>query len=204
MTSIISIDTDGIYTSKKININEINQYLDSKTKKIFNLENYLHIDIDIYDKAFFRETKGKHYILKSNDRLTFHGQSFKGSHQPKFFDECLEQIAKEMFEGKNNRNIDIKSFPIESLMQSIKVKDEGSYKSDNSLSMQLIKDMKKEMPNVKLKDNDQLSYVKTKRGYELVLPGKEYAEIDWNYYNDILNKIYERLQIKDLKQQRFI
>ncbi len=201
--TIISCDTDGIYCDNKIDINKLNQYLDNKTKEIFNLPNYLHMEIESHEMAFFRKTKGKHYILKDDDKLKFMGQSFKGSHQPRFFDKCLEQITQDMFEGKSGRIIDIKSFPMEDLIQSIKVKEEGSYKSDGSLSMQLIQAAKREMPGIKLKDSDQLSYIKTDKDYELIVPGKKYGHIDYKYYQEILDKIYERLNIKDEKQTHF-
>jgi len=204
MPKVISIDTDGIYLDSKINIQELNEYLDQKTEETFKLKNYLHMDIDDYDSGFFRTTKGKHYILKEGDKITFHGQSFKGSHMPKFFDKCLEQIARDMFDGKITRTIDIKTFPIDDLIQSVKVKDEGNYKSDSSLSMQLINAAKREMPHVKLKDSDQLSYIKTNKGYELIMPGKTYGDIDWKYYQSILDKIYERLAMEDKAQVRFI
>jgi len=203
ISNVISVDTDGIFTNSKINIEELNKYLDDKTEELFKLKNYLHMDIELHQKAFFRTTKGKHYVLQDNDILKFHGQSFKGSHMPRFFDECLEIIARDMFDGKSNRNIDIKSFPMESLIQSIKVKDEGNYKGSNSLSMQLINAAKREMPGVKLKDNDQLSYIKTVKGYELIVPGKQYGAIDYKYYQSILDKIYERLAIEDTKQMHF-
>lgn len=203
MISVISVDTDGIYCNSLIDINKLNEYLDKKTDEIFHLKNFLHMDIDKFDKGFFRDVKGKHYVLQDNDTLTFHGQSFKGSHMPRFFDICLEQIARSMFKGNQCRNIDIKSFPMEDLIQSIKVKEEGNYKSDGSLSMQLIQAVKREMPNIKLKDNDQLSYIKTDRNYELIIPNKKYGNIDYKYYQNILDKIYERLQIKDEKQMTF-
>ena len=200
---ILSIDTDGVYVNGKVDIDKLNEYLDQKTKEIFNLENHLHMEIDEYDAAFFRVTKGKNYVLKDGNKITFHGASFKGQHQPPFFDSCLEEIARDMFDGKVGRAIDIKSFPIEALIQNIKVKDESSYKGDGSLSMQLIQAAKREMPEVKLKDNDQLAYIKTDKGYELIMPGKVYGNIDWTYYQTILNRIYERLQIPDKKQVTF-
>ncbi len=204
INDVISVDTDGIYTnSTSINIEKLNKYLDEKTEELFKLKNHLHMDIESHEKAFFRKTKGKHYILQDNHTLKFHGQSFKGSHQPRFFDECLEQITRDMFEGKSERIIDIKSFPMEDLIQSIKVKEEGNYKGNSSLSMQLIQAAKREMPGVKLKDNDQLSYIKTDKGYELIVPGKQYGNIDWKYYQNILDKIYERLNIEDEKQMHF-
>jgi len=203
-SKIISIDTDGIFLDSKINLDELNKYLDDRTQELFHLKNYLHMDIEKHSAAYFRDTHGKHYVLKDDERLFFHGQSFKGSHQPRFFDKCLEQIAKDMFSGRHERNIDIRTFPIEDLIQSVKVKDESEYKSKGSISMQLIENAKREMPEVKLKDSDQLSYIKTHHGYELVIPGKQYGEIDWKYYDDILNKIYERLNIEDQCQMRFI
>ena len=201
---IISIDTDGIYCDSDINIEKLNEYLDRKTKEIFNIdENHLHMEKDVYDAAFFRATKGKNYILKEGNKLTFHGAAFKGQHMPIFFDSCLEEIAHDMFDGKVGRIIDIKSFPLEALIQNIKVKDEESYKSDGSLSMQLIQAAKREMTNVKLKDNDQLAYIKTDKGYELIMPKKVYGNVDYDYYQSILNKIYERLAIEDKKQLTF-
>lgn len=204
MISVISCDTDGIYISEKVDIIKINEYLDKKTKEIFNIDkNYLHMEIDDYDKGFFRNVKGKHYILQDNDKILIHGQSLKGQHMPKFFDTCLNILVKEMFDGKVSKKIDIKSFPISDLIQSIKVKEEGSYKSDGSLSMQLIQAAKRELPDIKLKDNDQLSYIKTNKGYELIVPGKKYGDIDYKYYQNILDKIYERLNIEDKKQLTF-
>jgi len=201
---IISIDTDGMYTDSKINVEKLNEYLDKKTNELFKLKNYLHVECDTFNSGYFRKTKGKHYILKDKNKLLIHGQSFKGSNQPKFFDDVLIQLANDLFNEKIGRTIDIKNFSIESLIQSVKVKDEGNYKSDSSLSMQLINAAKREMPHVKLKDSDQLSYIKTNKGYELIMPGKTYGEIDWKYYQSILDKIYERLAMEDKAQVRFI
>jgi hypothetical protein len=200
---IISIDTDGIYIDSKINVEKLNEYLDKKTKEIFNLDNYLHMDIDDYDGGFFRNTKGKNYCLLDKNKIAFHGAGFKGQHLPAFFDKVLDEVTKDMFDGKVSRYIDIQSFSTEDLIQNIKVKSEESYKSDVSLSMQLIQAVKREMPGVKLKDNDQLAYIKTNKGYELVMTGKVYGEIDWCYYQGIIYRIYERLKIEDKKQITF-
>jgi len=201
-SSPISVDTDGIYLPKEISVEELNRYLDDYTYKTFGLKNYLHVDIDEYDGAFFRKTKGKHYVLKDGDRILFHGQSFKGSHLPEFWDELLEQVARDMFEGKASRkNIDIKKYNIDKLKQTIRVRDITSYKSDSSLSMQLIKQAEQTY-GFRMSEGDQLSYVKTKKGYELVVPGKSY-DIDWDYYQEIVEKIFERLEIEDKRQWRF-
>lgn len=194
---IISIDTDGMYCDSSINIEKLNKYLDDKTKENFNLKNYLYVEEDVFTAGFFRKTAGKHYILKNNNKLIFHGQSMKGSHQPKFFDMCLERIASDMFNGKTTDKIDIKSFAQEDFIKNVKVKDESTYKSKNSISMQLIRAAKLEMPGIKLQDSDQLSYIKTDKGLELVMPGKIYGNIDYDYYQKILDKIYIRLSINN-------
>jgi len=200
---IISCDTDGIYCDSDVDIQKLNDYLDKKTIEVFYLNNHLHMEKDKYDMAFFRETKGKNYILKDGDKISIHGASFKGSHMPVFFDKVLDQVVNDLFNNISNRTVDVRSFPIENLIQNIKVKDEASYKSDGSLSMQLIQAVKREMPDIKLKDDDQLAYLKTNKGYELVMPGKVYGEIDWDYYQGIIDKIYERLKIEDKKQLTF-
>jgi len=181
----------------------LNQYLDNLTKELFNLPNYLHLEQDDYSAAFFRDTKGKQYILKEGEKLLFHGVSFNGSHLPRFWDQLLEEIARNMFnEDIKCKNIDITKYSIDELSQSIKVKNESEYKNKSSLSMQLIQKAKKEL-NIQLKEDDQLSYVKCRQGYELIVPGKTY-DIDYKYYNDIVNKIYERLDIEDSRQVRFV
>jgi len=200
---IISTDTDGIYCDSDVDIQKLNDYLDKKTKEIFGLENHLHMEKDTYTAAFFRETHGKNYILKDKDKISIHGAAFKGSHMPVFFDKVLDAVVKDMFDGKISRTVDVRSFPIEDLIQNIKVKSEAAYKSDGSLSMQLIQAVKREMPHVKLKDDDQLAYIKTNKKYELVMPGKKYGEIDWPYYQGIIDKIYERLKIADKAQITF-
>lgn len=202
MTKVISVDTDGIYISNHIDINKLNNYLDNHIKEIFNLKNQLHVEIDEYDAAYFRATKGKHYILKEGEKLLFHGQSFKGSHLPSFFDTVLEQCCRDMFMGKDVRkNVDVTKFNIDEIKQSKKVKDKGEYKDDSSLSMNLIKQAE-QVIGATLNDNEQISYVKTNKGYEIFVPGREY-DIDWKYYQAIVEKIYERLEIEDTAQWKF-
>jgi len=202
MKNVISVDTAGIYVESDINVDELNTYLDDITQDIFNFPNYLHLEQDSYDAAFFRDTKGKQYILKDGDKLKFHGVSFKGSHLPRFWDTLMEQISIDMFNGNTKRKeIDITKYSIDDLAQSIKVKDESSYKNKSSLSMQLIQKAKIEL-GIELTNDDQLSYVKCRTGYELIVPGKEY-NIDYKYYKDIVDKIYERLDIQDSRQVRF-
>jgi len=203
MKNVISVDTDGIYIENDIDVDELNKYLDNLTKELFNFPNYLHLEQDSYDAGFFRDTKGKQYVLKDKDKLKFHGASFKGSHLPKFWDKLMEEIARDMFNGNTKRKeIDITKYSIDDLVQSINVKDESSYKNKSSLSMQLIQKAKIEL-GINLRDDDQLSYVKCRNGYCLVIPGKEY-DIDYKYYKDIVDKIYERLDIQDSRQLRFV
>lgn len=198
---VISVDTDGIFIDQKIDMNELNSYLDEQTNIIFGLKNHLHLDIDEFDGAFFRNTKGKHYVLKSGDNVTFHGQSFKGSHMPKFWDSLLEEVARTIFtENVKKYHIDVRKYSVEELMQSIKVKPEYEYKTNSSLSMQLIKKAKEELKDINFVDGDQLNYIKCKSGYELVLPWKEYHDIDYKYYEGIVDKVFERLEIHDTKQ----
>lgn len=198
----VSVDTDGIYFDKEPQVADINRYLDEMTLNTFKLKNYLHIEADNYDAAYFRKTKGKHYVLKDGEKIILHGQSFKGSHMPVFFDTVLEQTCKDMFAEKDIRkSIDVRKFSIDEIKQSIKVKSRDSYKGSGSLSVNLINQAEKQIGS-RLNEGDQLNYVKTKRGYELLTPGKEY-DIDYSYYEDILEKIYERLEIEDKRQWRF-
>lgn len=198
----VAVDTDGIYDDKKPNLEEINKMLDEITMKTFKLQNYLHMDSESFDAAYFRATKGKHYVLLDGEKLLFHGQSFKGSHLPSFFDIVLEQCCRDMFAGKDVRkNVDVTKFNIDEIKQSKKVKDKGEYKDDSSLSMNLIKQAE-QIVGATLNDNEQISYVKTNKGYEILVPGQDY-DIDWSYYQAIVEKIYERLEIEDKGQVRF-
>jgi len=199
--SVISVDTDGIYVSTKPNLNKINEYLDRLTEETFGCENYLHMDIEEYDAAFFRETKGKHYILKRGDKLIFHGASFKGSRVPKFWDQILEEVARKMFNGEriSAKDINLTQFDLADLTQSIRVQSKSSYKNKNSLPMQLIRQFEEEVGS-ELVEDDQLQYIKTKNGYELYIPGKEVHGIDWKYYKRIIQDIFDRLNIQDGRQ----
>jgi len=195
---VISIDTDGIYLDSVTDVTVFNNYIRRHVRETFGLECYLEAELEKFDAAYFRNTKGKHYILKDEDKLKFHGQSFKGSHQPKFFDDVLERLARAMFNGENTRDIiNIKDYPIEDLVQRITVQAKGLYKSENALAMQLIRQA--ESLGMNVTEGDQLAYVKTTSGYELYIPGQKY-NIDWKYYQDIVEKIYERLDLQDVKQ----
>ena len=200
---IISCDTDGIYVNQDINLKSLNKYLDDLTQEKFNLTNFLHLEQDDFSAGFFRPTHGKQYILVEGEKLLFHGVSFKGSHMPKFWDDLLEEIARDMFNGITERKkVDIKKYTINEISQSISVKNEKEYKNKSSLAMQLIQKAKNEL-NMELIDGDQLSYVKCRRGYELVTPDKTDYDIDYKYYESIVNKVYERLDIVDSRQIRF-
>lgn len=202
----ISNDTDGEYISEEVDLEELNNRINLHTLDKFNVKNnYLMLDMDIYDAGFFRKTKGKQYILKNGEKLEFHGASFKGSHVSKIFDIATEKYAKAIFSGKNLKSVtnelqDMSQYDINDFVKNIKVKSKKEYKSSNAIAMQIIRQA--EELGIKPKAGDQFSYLKSITGYKIVTADNKLSDfnIDYTYYRKMIDSA--RKNFKENKKSK--
>jgi len=99
---IIEIDTDGIYTNKKFDINELNKAVQNyvlNTHKIS--ECHMKLDEEEFGAAFF--LKKKNYVIEvpsKGNELKFVG-SLKSANRPILFDKAKYRVANAIIKDKS-------------------------------------------------------------------------------------------------------
>lgn len=205
-TVCIEVDTDGIYVSKDIDIDDLNKFVDKRVEEIFGVDNELFLDKDELKESYF--VKMKNYILYDElDNLEIHGVSFKASSKPLCFDMALEKLAHCLLkqEGKNllktiNEVANISNYSIDELVQSSRLNKEPDSYSKTSFWGKLISQARAIGMPVKL--GSQLEYVKVHNSYQLVKTVKSKSEIEESYYINMIGDLVTAFGFKKLFDSR--
>jgi len=222
--TVIAVDTDGFYTTSKFP-NTIIQCLINKFIDQFQLlnENTMTMKTDKYDGAYFRDTKGKNYILwQGGNKFKYKGVSIRASKLPSMYDNFRDSAIIFRFKQDNEKLRELyynyKRFyvamGIMDLAMRIRVKSPDQYKSKNCQSMQIIGQVK-ETYGIQPTDGEQYEFVMSKgKAPKLIHPDdklifratgpvverneKTIYEIDTKYYASIIDGAVKRLDLKDV------
>lgn len=212
--SVVQLDTDGIIIESDESVDELNEWLEDFVLDFFKVsKNYLELEEEIIEAAYFRDVK-KQYLILEDNRLTIHGISFKGANLPKLFSSIIEDIGFKMLTNTPNLELhidqyyDTSKFDLNNIKKNIKVRPKDSYKSRNPIGKQLA--IQYEARFGKSIDHEtSLSYVKikTKRGssYQLVTifdTMKDIERLDVDYYVEIVNSAIDRLGLTHLRPDK--
>jgi len=219
----IALDTDGIVISSDDDIDKTNEWLENYMLTTFGIpKNYMKLESEPIYAAYFRPEKKQYLIIEEDEKtgefeLTVHGIGMKGSQHPKVFSNVINSVGKEMLLLDDNdpnaieqfkQNIttyyDKSNWKLDLIKKRIKCKPVESYKSSNTIGMQLVQQYEQKY-KIKIKNETQLEYVKVKRKY-----GSEYQlvtifdklediqDIDYKYYEEIVDSAFKRLDLFDL------
>lgn len=225
----IALDTDGIVISSDDDIDETNMWLENYMLTTFGIpKNYMKLEEEPIYAAYFRPEKKQYLVLEKDENtgefeLTVHGIGMKGSQHPRIFSNIITKIGKKMLLLDDSDNNALKEFKkdiatyydqsnwtLNSIKKRIKVKPIETYKSANTIGMQLVEQYEKKF-KTKIKNETQLEYVKikSKHGsqYQLVTIFDQdlSIDIDYDYYTEIVDSAFKRLDLfyltpKELKK----
>lgn len=211
--SIIETDTDGLYIDKSINIDDLNTKISKEIKNRFGVESAMKMELDEYDESYFY--KMKNYILKENNKLVFHGVSFKSSRHPAIYDKALKTLSDQVINNKGvvtdqmlNNARDLSKYSLDDFVLRLRInKDPKSYdnpNASNSILMDQMKYVMKKEPEL----DDQIEYfvgvdpaavptvlkklqLKKTKGHNYVIKTliNDKSQLNMEYYNAEIEKV---------------
>lgn len=211
-SSAVEMDTDGLYTDSRLELEWINVKINHFTKSSLLGEPVFKIDEDEYPAGWFHEQKSYLLLEESDDgfELIKHGVAFKGSHLPEIFDKTIDSVAMTLLtKGELDAKVvalkclDLSQYDPSDFVQQIKLnKNQDEYANENALALQVAKDCRKKT-GFPLTVGNTYKYLKTKKGYEFFVP-EAFGRIDVAYYRDIIHSALGRLGFENVQQRRLI
>jgi DNA polymerase I len=191
---VIEADTDGLYLSKKPDMDEIEKFMDNLITDKFNLKesSEIYLDLDEYKAGYF--IKQKNYILMNlNDSITSHGVSLKSSRMAPLFDKSKEILSHALLNKENNikkvlnQVLKMDQYDISDFTLRTTIHKNLSQYSKGSLQVKLGKQT--EILGIEVIPGTQVEYVKVLDGYRIVQHLKSVKEIDMKYYTKVIEKL---------------
>ena len=197
--SKVETDTDGIYASKPIDVDALNQLVDDFARKELGGENFMRVELEEYKAGYFHERKS-YLLLHKDGRIEKHGVAFKASSQCGVFDKTLAAVSEALLTGKGDPKLigraafDLNQYAREDFVMRVKLgKALSDYAAENAVGAQVARKYQ-ETYGREIKKGEQLEYVKTGAGYE---PPTEdaFKRLDKDYYKGLVETVLDRLDI---------
>jgi DNA polymerase I len=196
----IETDTDGVYSGAEPDLERVNDVVARYVEDELGGENFMRLEMDRYKAGFFHEQKS-YLLLHEDGRIEKHGIAFKGSSHCGVFDKSLERVSEALLMGKGDPRtvgracFDMDSYakPDDFVLRVRVTKKLEDYAAPNAVSAQLQRQYQERF-GIQPRKGEQLEYLKTSRGYELVSP-EALARLDYDYYRGIVENVLDRLTI---------
>jgi len=205
----VEADTDGLYLTKKPDMDEINSFLANLIATKFNLEESAEIslDLDEYRAGYF--IKQKNYILQNlNGDLTYHGAGMKSSRLPSIFDSAKDILCDALLSGETelkpilNRLCDLDKYDLRDFTLRTTLHKKLSQYKPGALQKKL-GDQAKSMGMI-VEPETQVEYVKVVGGYRIIQATNSIKEIDKEYYIGVIEKLATALGMEQSFKTRQI
>lgn len=135
MDYVIELDTDGLYISKDIDINEINQLVEDYIISEMGMKkNYIYMEKDVYGRGYFHLKKN--YVIEkpgTNMDYIVKGSTLVNTKHSEVIDRATEIFIDSVLFGKYSYEEaykiahDIQNYPPESFVMTVKAKRKSSY-----------------------------------------------------------------------------
>lgn len=217
--NLIELDTDGLILQDRVDIDELNKWLNREVKDTFNIdENYMQMELEEFGRSFFYATKN--YVVQHGDDYIIHGSSLKSSKFANIIDRATVLARQCIFNNKPVEEViseayDFKGMTIDDFSQKIKLtKPPGDYNDQFDWRIYLARQIEAKTQQV-MTQGVQMPYVVTKDP----LPYKEFSEyqrggwnytfiryvesideLDMTYYTDLIDKHLAKFGIKNVQQ----
>ncbi|RLE38063.1 hypothetical protein DRJ17_05060 [Candidatus Woesearchaeota archaeon] len=206
---VIEVDTDGIYTNRRLSVDTINEQIRKWIKGTFNVDSYMFVEEEEYNEGYFY--KAKNYILrKTNGEIKKSGSGLKGSSKSKLFDDALNKCAIAVLDQNADMRkvvrelFDLKGKNIDDFILRTKLSmDVDAYAMPNAIQVRLANQVIHELKE-EITPGTQLEYVKviTPDGYKLTYLVNDMRYIDFAYYAKEIKDVLEIFELDDIMQPK--
>jgi len=203
--SVIEYDTDGVYISDYVDVNEINEAVAAYIHEKYGIDKEnitTFMEQEEYDAMYSIAMKS--YVLKDGDTIIFKGSALASPKQPPIYKECLWDIVRVIFYGEDqsllHKYLDLTKFPVEKFIMSTSISKShpDEYKNKNSVEARLARQLMERHGISEITHGTKVEYVVNKnRHYHLV--DREYdpnwkdkIDLAYEYYSDKLSKLLEK------------
>jgi DNA polymerase, archaea type len=219
---IIEVDTDGIITNALIDEKETNDCLNKIMLEKFNItDNYMSMESEEFGRSFFYAMKT--YVVEKDGKHVIHGSSIMSSKASKVVDRAVRLAIQHVFNSKPVEEVlheahDFTGLELEDFEERMSLrKEQREY--DNQADMRLLLAKQVELKtNRVLTMGDQINFAVTKSrlpfkeldvfnnktggGWNYTFSGyvNNVTELDYKYYNDLIDKALAKFGIKKIEQ----
>lgn len=197
----IELDTDGIYLSEDIDIEDTERFIKEYCIHTLGLDSPddMVLEKEEFNEGYFFGMKN--YILVEPDgELVIHGVSLKSNKLPNCFDKARDLLARSLLKGEGsikdilNQVLNTETYTIKDFTMNMKMgHDSKDEYSKGSLQTQLIN----QYVNMggTYRAGLSIDFVKAKDGYRLSKLIVDRSEIDMEYYRTLISRLINDMKL---------
>ncbi len=195
--SCILEDTDGIKSTKHVNLAELNNFVDDYVVNFLGGEPIIRYESKVYPVLFSKAMK-TYLMLNAKGEMDIHGVGFKSSRAPALFDKIVNDLGMEMLKHGHDRTRaraaayhSLDRIPQNDFIQTIRTNKPIDSYAEGNMARKLAVVYERDLgiaPGIGV----SYEYIKTKDGY---MPPTEAAfrRLDKRHYERLVGKAVEAL-----------
>lgn len=195
-------DTDGIKSTRHVNIDELNAFVDDYVVNFLGGEPVIRYESKVYPVIYSKAMK-TYLMLNAKGEMDIHGVGFKSSRAPAMFDRIITELGMEMLKhghdktrGRAAAYHSLEKIPQADFIQSVRTNKPLDSYAPNMLQAKLAK-IYQEQLGVEPGIGISYEYIKTRDGY--APPTEEaFRRIDKVHYEKLVGKAIEALGYKNV------
>jgi DNA polymerase elongation subunit (family B) len=195
-------DTDGIKSTRHVNVDDMNKFVDDYVINVLGGEPVIKYESKVYPVIFSKAMK-TYLMLNAKGEMDIHGVGFKSSRAPALFDKIVNELGMEMLKhghekmrGRAAAYHSLERIPMADFIQSVRTNKPLDSYAEGNMARKLAAVYEEKLgiaPGIGV----SYEYIKTKQGYE---PPTEDAwrRLDKHHYEKLVGKAIESLGFKNV------
>lgn len=216
---LIELDTDGLILNIKPDEDKTNKWLDDIIKERFNItDNYMQMEVEEFGRSFFYAMKN--YVVQEGEDILIHGSSLKASRFSHIEDRARDLAIQHVFNNKPKEEVvreayDYSNCTLDDFTRRVKLtKEKREYDDQTCMQVFLAEQIELKTNQIML-SGETMEYVVTKERLpyktfkKFYKDGHNYTyigyvnsvdEIDFSYYNELVDKKLAMFNIEKVEQ----